>query len=111
MKERKNRTAESPKFAFREAGTQVSPVTMPCPSCSTLFAAVYKRPTEGGLGACAFAFLRLYFGLLDFRLFALGVFLPLNIRKKLLLWAFWCGKLLERKRREKLLKGKELLKG
>jgi hypothetical protein len=29
-------------------------------------------------------------------------FLPLNIGKKLLLWAFWCGKLLE----GKLLKGK-----
>jgi hypothetical protein len=42
--------------------------------------------------------LGLYFGLLDFLLFALGGFLPLNIGKNLLLWAFWCEKLLEGKR-------------
>jgi hypothetical protein len=60
----------------------------------------------------------------------LGGFLPLNIGKKLLLWAFWCGKVLEGKkmlkrkiaegkriverkllkRKGKMLKGKELLK-
>jgi hypothetical protein len=68
-----------------------------------------------------------YFGILDFLLgfwlFALGGFLPLNIGKKLLFWAFWCGRLLEGQRivevlrrenakgkREKFLKGKELLK-
>jgi hypothetical protein len=35
----------------------------------------------------------------------LGGFLPLNIGKKLLLWAFWCGKLLGGKRIEgKMLK-------
>jgi hypothetical protein len=31
----KSRTAASPKFAFREAGTQVSPVTMSHPSPRT----------------------------------------------------------------------------
>jgi hypothetical protein len=52
----KSRIAVSPKLAFIEAGIQVSPVIMSCPSiplpkslCSTLFAAVYKRPSEGGL--------------------------------------------------------------
>jgi hypothetical protein len=35
---------------------------------------------------------------LGFWLFALRGSLPLNIGKKLLLWAFWCGKLLEEKR-------------
>jgi hypothetical protein len=43
------------------------------------------------LGFCAFC---LAFG---FLLFALGGFLPLNIGKKLLLWAFWYGKLSEGK--------------
>jgi hypothetical protein len=50
--------------------------------------------------------LGLSFGLLDFLLgfwlFVLVGFLLLDVGKKLLLWAFWCGKLLE---------GKELLKG
>jgi hypothetical protein len=46
--------------------------------------------------------------LLGFWLFASGGFLPLNIGKKLLLWAFWCGKLLEGKRiaEGKMVKGK-----
>jgi hypothetical protein len=48
--------------------------------------------------------LGLYFGLFGLFawLFALGGFLPLNIRKKLLLWAFGVGSFWE---------GKELLKG
>jgi hypothetical protein len=36
--------------------------------------------------------------LFGFWFFALGGFLPLNIGKKLSLWAFWCGKHLEGKR-------------
>jgi hypothetical protein len=71
--------------------------------CSTLFAVVYKRLTEGGLFAlpCTFwAWVFFNFGLI------------------LLLWAFCCGKLLEGKRitegkridKGKLLKGKEWLK-
>jgi hypothetical protein len=45
----------SPGNETEKAGTQVSPVTMsPRSLCTTLFAAVYKRPTEGGLGAFAF---------------------------------------------------------
>jgi hypothetical protein len=45
---------------------------------------------------------------LAFGFFALGGFLSLNIGKKLLLWAFWCGKLLEGKKivEGKMLKGK-----
>jgi hypothetical protein len=54
----------------------------------------------------SFCLLGLYFEVLDFLLgfwlFALGRFLPFNIGKRLLLWAFWCGKFFE---------GKELLKG
>jgi hypothetical protein len=46
--------------------------------------------------------------LLGFWLFALGGFLPLNIGKKLLLWAFWCGKLLEGRR---IVEGKMLKRG
>jgi hypothetical protein len=72
----------SPKFVFREAGTQVSPVTMSRPSpkasallCLPLF---IKGPLKEGLG-----FLLLLFGVL--------------------LWAFWCGKLLKEKR---IIKGK-----
>jgi hypothetical protein len=41
-------------------------------------------------------------------LFALGGFLSLNIGKKLLLWAFWCGKLLKGKR---TVEGKMLKRG
>jgi hypothetical protein len=44
-----------------------------------------------------------------FALFCLAFdFLPLNIGKKLLLWAFWCGKLLEGKRIDE---GKMLKRG
>jgi hypothetical protein len=76
---------------FREAGTQVSPVAMSCPSllCPVC---CYKRPLkeEKVLFAWLFAFV---------------------LGKKLLLWAFWCGKLLEGKRivegKKELLKGKE----
>jgi hypothetical protein len=65
---------------------------MPLPEslCSTLFATVYKRPLEGGLRAFAFCLLGFYFGDLLF-----GAFL----------WAFWCGKLLKRK---KIVEGKML---
>jgi hypothetical protein len=83
---------------FREAGIQVCIITISRPSqenlCSTLFAAVYKRP-EGGL--FAFCFLSLTFTLEGF----------LGYGFWLLLWAFWCGKFLEGKRitKGKLLKG------
>jgi hypothetical protein len=45
---------------------------MPLPEncCSTLFASVYKRPTEGGLGALVFAFWVFTLGFWAFRLFA-----------------------------------------
>jgi hypothetical protein len=86
---------------FREAGMQVSPVTMSCPS-------PWLSP-EGGRGAFAFCFFGFCFCLLGiyFGLLALGGFLPLNIGKKLLLWAFCCGKILEGKRiiEMKMLKG------
>jgi hypothetical protein len=56
----------------------------------------YKRPLkeEEGfllLGGFTLGFLLGFF-------FALEGFLPLNIGKKLLLWAFWYGKFLEGKR-------------
>jgi hypothetical protein len=77
---------------------------MACPSLrATLHpvTAVYKRTTEGGQG--------FFFG--GGGLFA---FLPLTFTLgfSLLLWTFWCGKLLEGKRiaKGKLLKGKEWLK-
>jgi hypothetical protein len=76
---------------FREAGTQVSPVTMSRPSlrtCSTLFTTGYKRLTEGGLKAFCF-------GAFCFRAFALGAF-------ALDFWLFDVGG---------LWKGKGLLKG
>jgi hypothetical protein len=69
--------------------------------CSTLFATVYKRPPEGGLGA--FCFLPLAFGLEDFwGLGFLGSFALI-----LLLWDFWCGKLLEGRR---ITEGKRMAK-
>jgi hypothetical protein len=46
-------------FTFREAGTQVSPVTVSPLSknhCSTLFTTGYKRLAEGGCEAFAFVF-------------------------------------------------------
>jgi hypothetical protein len=74
-------------FAFRESGTQISPVAMSQPlcenCCSTLFATGYKRPSEGGRKAFAFCLW-------------------------LLLWAFGCGKLLEGKR---ITEGKRIAKG
>jgi hypothetical protein len=85
---------------------------MPLPKslCSTLVAAVYKRPAEGGLEA--FCFLPWGFGGLGFWDFGLGFGLIF------LLWAFWCGKLLKGNRitegkriaKGKLLKGKVWLK-
>jgi hypothetical protein len=78
----------------RNAGFSCYNVTLlPESLCSTLLATVYKRPAEGGLGACVFAF-----G------FCFGGFFGLL----LLLWDFWCGKLLERKR---ITEGKRIAKG
>jgi hypothetical protein len=59
---------------------------MPLPEslCSTLFAAVYKRPGWLKEGWGIFLVLPLAF--------------TLGFGLILLLWAFWCGKLLERKR-------------
>jgi hypothetical protein len=83
----------SPKFTFREAGSSfscynVTPLPESC--CSTLFATVYEITAEGGH----------------------EVFWGFGLLLLLLLWAFWCGKLLEGKRitEGKLLKGKEWLK-
>jgi hypothetical protein len=42
----KSRTAAPPKLAFREAGMQVSSVTMSCPLPESLFDPVYKSPAE-----------------------------------------------------------------
>jgi hypothetical protein len=95
---------------FREEGVQVSPDAMSHPSLWLPTVCCYKRPLKEEEGLLPFG--GIYFGLLDFLLgfwlFALGGFLPLNIGKKLLLRAFWCGKLLEGKRivEGKILKGK-----
>jgi hypothetical protein len=84
----------SPKLAFREAGTQVSLVTMSCPKClcSTLFATVYKRLLKKSLGLLVFAFGFALEGFLGcgfcFELFGVG--------------SFWKGK--------RITEGKELLK-
>jgi hypothetical protein len=94
---------------FREAGTQVSPVTMSESSLwPHLFAAI-KDP-EGGRGVFvfAFAFWGFTLGFCAFGLFALGGLLPMNIGKKLVLWAFWYGKLLKGKR---IVEGKMLKRG
>jgi hypothetical protein len=64
----------------------------------------YKRPLKEEEGLYCFCLLGLYFGLLGF---LLGFF-TLNIGKNLLLWAFWCGKLLEGKR---IIEGKMLKRG
>jgi hypothetical protein len=58
------------------------------------FVCCYKRPLKEEEGL-------LLFGLFDW-------LLALSIGKKLLLWAFWCGKLLEGKR---IIKGKMLKRG
>jgi hypothetical protein len=52
---------------------------------------LYKRPAEAGWGAFSFAF-GFWFG----GLFGLGFFWGFGLI--LLLWAFWCEKLLEGKR-------------
>jgi hypothetical protein len=74
---------------FRQAGTQASPVTMSSsPLGSTLLAAIKKcLKEEEELLSLAFCFclLGLYYGLLGLLLF------------RILLLAFWCGKLLEGK--------------
>jgi hypothetical protein len=77
---------------FREAGMQVSPVAMPHPSPWLHPVCCYKRPLKEEEGMLLFGALLWAFGH-----FALGDFLPLNLEKKLLLWAFWCGKFLEGK--------------
>jgi hypothetical protein len=92
LKRERSRTAASPKLAFRKAATQVSPVTMLCPSQRTS-APPYLPVLKGDLRLLLFAF-GFYFGLV------------------------WCGKLLEGKRiteglriaKKKLLKAKEWLK-
>jgi hypothetical protein len=86
---------------------QVSPVTMSCPSLWLHPVCCYKRPLKEKEGLLPFGALLWDLGLLDFLLgfwlFAWQGFLPLNIGKKLLLGAFWCGKLLEGK---KIIEGK-----
>jgi uncharacterized membrane protein len=88
----KSRTAVSPKLAFRKAGMQVFPVAMSClfrrasaPPCLLMF---IKGPLKE-----------------DWRLFAFCLWL--------LLWAFWCEKLLEGKRiteRKRIAEGKRMAK-
>jgi hypothetical protein len=115
MKQKKhNSCILSPMLAFREAGLQISPFTMSHPSlrasappCLLLFLKALLKEGWGLLAFClwllvwrAFGGFGLGFGLIH------------------LLWAFWCGKLLEGKRitegkriaKGKLLKGKERLK-
>jgi hypothetical protein len=75
-------------FAFREAGTQVSPVTMSCPSLRTAVPPCLPLGIRGPLKEC----LRLL-------LVAFGFYLGL--------WAFWYGKLLEGKR---ITEGKRMTK-
>jgi hypothetical protein len=82
---------------FGEAGTQVSPVAMSHLSPWLHPVCCYKRPLKEEEGLLPFGALLWAFGLFAW-LLALGGILPLNIGKKLLLWAFWCGKLLEEKR-------------
>jgi hypothetical protein len=52
--------------------------TPPQSFCSTLFALFIKGPLKEGWELFGFCLLWLYFGLLDFLLFALGGILPLN---------------------------------
>jgi hypothetical protein len=77
---------------------QVSPVAMSLPSLKLHPVCCYKRPLKEEEGPLSFGALWLLDLLLGFWLFALRGFLPLNIGKKLSLWAFWYGKLLEGKR-------------
>jgi hypothetical protein len=80
-------------FTFREAGAQISPVTvsrLPENCCSTLFITGYKRLTEGGHQALV-----------------LGAF-AIALRLLLMGKAFWCGRFLEGKR---IVEGERLLKG
>jgi hypothetical protein len=94
---------------FREAGTQVSPVTMSRPSPWLHPVCNYKRPLKEKEGLLIFGALPWAFGLFAWLwLFALGDFLPLNIGNKLLLCAFRFGKLLEGKR---IIEGKMLKRG
>jgi hypothetical protein len=79
-----------------------------------LFATIYKRPLKEGLGLFVFA--------MDILAWAFGAWVLLGFGLGfgliLLLWAFWCGKLLVGKRitegkriaKGKLLKGKVWLK-
>jgi hypothetical protein len=93
-----SRPAVSPKlFAFREAGTQVFPVTMSRPSprasappCLPLYIKDPLKEEEG---------------LFALRIFALEGFLDFGL--VLLLWGFWCGKLLEGKT---IIDGKSMAK-
>jgi hypothetical protein len=99
-----SRTAASPKlFAFREAGMQVSPVTMSCPFLRTAAppCLLFIKEPKGGRGAIAFCSLPLAFTLgfclwlwLGFFALAFGLFG---------VGSFW--------KEKGLLKGKELLKG
>jgi hypothetical protein len=96
----------SPKLVFRKAERQVSPVTISPPSpeslYSTQFAAVYKRPTEGGLGA--FCFSPLAFGLEGFLVFGFwGLWLYSFVLGFLVWEAFGRERIAG-----KLLKGKEM---
>jgi hypothetical protein len=87
----------------------ISPVAMSCPSLLLHPVCCYKRPLREEEGLLPFEALLWAFGLFAWLwLFVLGGFLPLNIEKKTLLWAFWCRKLLEGKR---IIEGKKIAKG
>jgi hypothetical protein len=88
-------TAASPKlFTFREAGMQVSPVTMSRPSPRTAAPPCLPLDIKDSLKE-------------DVRPFALGAF-----ALRILIWAFWAFAFLDVGDfwKGKLLKGKELLK-
>jgi hypothetical protein len=101
----KCRTAASPKlFTFREAGMQVSPVTMSHPSLRTTAPPCLPLDIKDSLKEDTRLLL---LGFLLQRLFALGAF---ALRLLLLpfgfgLLAFWCGRFLEGK---KIAEGKRI---
>jgi hypothetical protein len=99
MKQKKQKSCVSQDCVWRSRNTAFfccNDTSLPSSLCSTLFAAIYKVPAEGRLGAFAFCLCLLLWALDGF-----------------LLWAFWCGKLLKGKRipKGKLLKRKYDLQG
>jgi hypothetical protein len=94
---------------FGEAGMQVSPVAMSCPSPWLHPVCCYKRPLKEEEGLLPFGALLWAFGLFAW-LLALVSFLPLNIGKKLFGFCF-LGIYFGPFSVGSFWKGKELLKG